>query len=183
MAATSTMMPLGTIAPAFELTDTITGQRVRLPDEPAVATVVAFICNHCPSVVHMIDEFVRFARDVQKRGVRVVAISANDPVAYPDDAPEKMQVFANVHAFTFPYLFDDSQDVARAYGAACTPDLYLFDADLRCVYRGRFDESTPGNGKPVSGADLQEAVECVLNGQPVGDEQWPSIGCSIKWRR
>jgi thiol-disulfide isomerase/thioredoxin len=145
--------------------------------------VVAFICNHCPYVVHVIEEFVAFAREAQKLGVRVIAISSNDPAKYPEDAPERMTVFAANYGFTFPYLFDESQDIARAYSAACTPDLYVFDADLACVYRGRLDESTPGNGKPVTGTDLREAVESVLNGQPVSEEQWPSIGCSIKWRR
>ena len=178
----STMLPLGTVAPDFELTDTCTHNRFRMHGQPAVATVLAFICNHCPSVIHMIDEFVAFASAAQKRGVRVLAICSNDSVAYPQDAPEKMLQFATEHGFTFPYLVDETQQPARDYQAACTPDLYVFDADLCCVYRGRFDESTPGNNKPVTGFDLREAIESILNGQPVNTDQFPSVGCSIKWR-
>lgn len=176
------MMPLGTLAPTFSLRDVVTDRMVSLPDKPAVATLIAFICNHCPYVVHIIPEFVGLASEMQRRGVRVIAISANDPVAYPEDSPEQMQQFAAMHAFTFPYLFDCEQTIVRAYGAECTPDLYVFDADLRCAYRGRFDESTPGNGKPVTGDELREALESILNGQPVSEEQYPSIGCSIKYR-
>lgn len=183
MAAISTMMPLGTKAPDFTLVDTVSGTSVQLHGHAAVATVVVFICNHCPSVVHLVEQFTSFAAEVRKKGVRVLAISSNDPASYPEDDPIEMQRFANEHRFDFPYLFDDTQDVAREYNAACTPDFFVFDADLLCVYRGRFDDSTPGNGKPVTGYDLQDAVESVLNGQPVSDEQWPSIGCSIKWKR
>lgn len=182
MPVSSTMLPLGTLAPDFELTDTCSHIPFRMHDQPAVATVLAFICNHCPAVTHMIDEFVAFASHVQTRGVRVLTICSNDPVAYPQDSPEQMKQFATEHGFTFPYLFDETQNTARAYQAACTPDLYVFDASLCCVYRGRFDDSTPGNGKPVTGFDISEAVECLLNGQNVSTDQFPSIGCSIKWR-
>ncbi len=183
MALKSTMMELGTRAPDFTLTDVTTNEAVRLEGSPAVATVVAFICNHCPYVVHIITEFVRFATEYQKKGVRFIAISSNDPVTYPDDAPDNMKAFASKYAFPFPYVFDSSQDVARAYDAACTPDLYVFDATLHCVYRGRFDDSTPGNGKPVTGSDLRDALDSICNGQPVSREQYPSIGCSIKWKQ
>lgn len=182
MAANSTMMPLGTEAPAFELTDVVSGTLVRFHDQPVVATLVAFICNHCPYVVHIIQEFVAVAAEAQKRGIRVLAISSNDVTCYPQDSPENMKEFAAVHRFTFPYLFDETQQVAKAYQAACTPDLYLFDADNRCVYRGRFDASTPGNGRPVTGEDIRDAIDSIVNGQPVSTEQFPSIGCSIKWR-
>lgn len=176
------MMPIGTTAPDFELTDVVSGLPVTMRGYPSVATVVVFICNHCPSVLHFIREFVSIANEMQKRGVRVIAISSNDPITYPADAPDCMATFAMEHGFTFPYVFDESQETAKAYQAACTPDLYLFDAELLCVYRGRFDASTPGNGIPLTGEDLREAVESVLNGQPVSSEQYPAIGCSIKWR-
>ncbi len=183
MAATpSTMMPLGTTAPDFTLRDTVTDHQVGLRDSAAPATIVAFICNHCPYVLHIIEGFVQFAKDVQKQGVRVIAISSNDATQYPQDGPERMALFAREHGFTFPYLYDGSQDVAKAYAAACTPDLYLFDSDLTCVYRGRFDAATPGNAEPVNGADLRAAVDAVLAGDPVSDEQIPSIGCNIKWK-
>lgn len=182
MAVTSSQLPLGTVAPNFELTDTVSGNRFRLESGLHTATIIVFICNHCPSVLHMIDHFAAFAQHIQKRGVQVVAISSNNIVAYPQDAPDRMREFAQQHDFSFPYLFDESQDVARAYMAACTPDLYVFDANLVCVYRGRYDDSTPGNGVPVTGADLSDAVESLLNGQPVNPTQLPGLGCSIKWK-
>ncbi|GMV52397.1 MAG: thioredoxin family protein [Chlorobi bacterium] len=182
MAATSSMMPLGTKMPEFALYDVLCEGIVSLPDKPAVATVVAFICNHCPYVHHIISEFVRFAHLAQKSGIRVIAVCSNDSVQYPDDSPEKMKEFATAHGFRFPYLVDESQAVARAFQAECTPDLYIFDAENRCVYRGRFDASTPGNGMPVTGADMYDAISSLLNGQPVSGDQFPSIGCSIKWK-
>ena len=183
MAATpSTMMPLGTTAPDFMLHDTVSGHQVGIGDSAAPATVVAFLCNHCPYVLHIVEGFVQFAKDVQDQGVRVIAISSNDATAYPQDGPERMTLFAREHGFTFPYLYDKTQEVAKAYDAACTPDLYLFDANMACVYRGRFDAATPGNQEPVNGADLRAAVDAVLAGDPVSEEQIPSIGCNIKWK-
>lgn len=176
------MMPLGTIAPDFTLLDTVSGHHVGLRDSAAPATVVAFICNHCPYVLHIIDGFVQFAKDVQRNGVRIIAISSNDATKYPQDGPDRMTLFAREHGFTFPYLYDGSQEVAKAYDAACTPDLYLFDDQLKCVYRGRFDAATPGNLEPVDGADLRSAVEALFAGDPIVEEQIPSIGCNIKWK-
>ncbi len=178
----STMLPLGTVAPDFSLPD-IDGRTVALADlPPAPALLVMFICNHCPFVKHVRDELARLGRDYGAQGVQVVAISANDAVAYPADAPEAMAREKAEAGYSFPYLFDESQAVAKAYHAACTPDLYLFDGDRKLVYRGQLDDSRPGNGKPVTGADLRAALDAVLAGRPVADKQTPSIGCNIKWR-
>jgi len=176
------MMPLGSIAPTFRLPDTISNAMVGLDDSEATATVVAFLCNHCPFVVNIIERFAEVATDLQSKGARVIAISSNDADQYPMDSPERMKEFAETYGFTFPYLYDETQDVARAYMAACTPDIYVFDKDMRCTYRGRFDAATPGNKLPVTGNDLQAAVEATLKGLPVSEEQIPSIGCSIKWK-
>ena len=178
----STMLPLGTLAPDFTLPDPV-GQRFALSAfHAAPALVVAFLCNHCPYVRHLRAGLAQFARDVQARGVAVVGICANDAVNYPDDSPAKMAAEARAAGYTFPYLFDESQAVAKAYRAACTPDFYLFDAQRRLVYRGQFDESRPGNGKPVTGRDLRAAVAAVLAGQAVVADQKPSLGCNIKWQ-
>lgn len=178
----STMLALGTPAPDFALPDT-TGRTVRLADFAAApALVVMFICNHCPYVKHVRAGLAGFGRDVQGRGVAVVAISANDAEQYPEDSPAKMAEEVRQAGYVFPYLHDASQAVARAYRAACTPDFYLFDAQRRLVYRGQFDESRPGNNVPVTGKDLRAAVEAVLAGRPVAGDQKPSIGCNIKWR-
>src|SRR4051812_28987790 len=174
----STMLPLGTIAPAFTLPDTVSGRAMSLDDlKSERATVVMFICNHCPFVVHVREELVRLAGDYIPRGVAFVAISSNDVASYPDDSPEKMKELAERCAFPFPYLYDESQDVARAYRAACTPDFYIFDGALRCVYRGQLDRSRPSNGIPVTGEDIRAALDAILDGRPVSDEQIPSIGC------
>jgi peroxiredoxin len=183
MAATpSNMMPLGTTAPAFTLPNVVDDSMVSLNDTEAPATVVAFICNHCPYVLHIIDVFVDVASDLQGKGARVIAISSNDVATYPMDGPDKMKVFARDRSFTFPYLYDETQEVARAYMAACTPDLYVFDGDLRCTYRGRFDGATPGNTVEVTGEMLRAAVEATMQGRPVEVDQIPSIGCNIKWK-
>ena len=183
--ALSTMMALGTEAPDFTLPDTANEQApitLHAYAAGAEATLVMFICNHCPYVIHVIDELVAVAHDYQGRGLRVVAISSNDVDKYPADAPEKMTAFAAERNFTFPYLYDASQEVARAYDAACTPDFFLFDADLKLAYRGRLDASRPGNDEPVTGADLRAALDRVLAGEAIPeDEQVPSAGCSIKW--
>ncbi|MCG8311285.1 MAG: thioredoxin family protein [Cytophagales bacterium] len=184
MAATpSTMMPLGTIAPDFTLPDTVSGKMRSLSElKGKRATLVMFICNHCPYVLHINDELVRIARDYQPKGVSMIAISSNDVVNYPEDRPELMKEMAEKTGYTFPYLYDESQDVARAYDAACTPDLFLFDADLKCVYRGQLDNSRPKNDIPVTGKDLRMALEALLNGREISRDQIPSIGCNIKWK-
>lgn len=179
----SNMFPLGTRAPDFRLPDTVTDETVALNDIAGrQATLVMFICNHCPFVKHVIDGIVALANDYRERQVGIVAISANDVVNFPDDAPDKMKALAFEKRFPFPYLYDESQDVARAYQAACTPDFYLFDGELACVYRGRMDGATPGNDVPVTGRDLRDALEDVLAGRPVTLNQMPSVGCNIKWR-
>jgi len=184
MAATpSTMMPLGTIAPNFTLPDTVSGENLSLSKlKGSKATLVMFICNHCPYVLHVNDELVRIAKEYQPKGVSFIAISSNDVDNYPQDGPEKMKMHAKKVGYTFPYLYDETQEVARAYDAACTPDLFLFDQDLKCVYRGQFDDSRPKNDKPVTGKDLRAALDAVLAGREVPEPQIPSIGCNIKWK-
>jgi peroxiredoxin len=185
MAATpSTMMPLGTTAPDFTLPDTVSDKMLSLSElRGKKATVVMFICNHCPYVLHVNDELVRIAREYQPKGVSFIAISSNDVENYPQDSPELMKEQAKKIGYTFPYLYDETQDVARAYDAACTPDIFLFDNDLKCVYRGQLDDSRPKNDKPVTGRDLRIALEAVLNNEKVPEEQKPSIGCNIKWKQ
>ncbi len=180
----SSMLPLGTKAPAFSLPDAVSGRTIGLGDvKGASATVVMFICNHCPYVKHVNPELVRVARDYGKRGVGFVAISSNDVKSHPEDAPGKMKEVARANSYPFPYLFDESQAVAKSYQAACTPDFYVLDRSLKLAYRGRLDESSPGNGKPLTGADLREALEALLNDKPVNPDQMPSMGCNIKWRK
>lgn len=183
MAMQSRMLALGTAAPSFRLVDTLSGKTVALTDFAASrALLVAFICNHCPYVKHILDGFVAFAREYDARGVGVVAISSNDISTYPADSPGEMAKLALQMEFTFPYLYDESQGVARAYDAACTPDFFLFDGDRRLVYRGQFDGSRPGNSQPVTGADMRAAADAVLVDRPVPEKQIPSVGCSIKWK-
>jgi peroxiredoxin len=178
----STMVPLGTQAPSFSLPDT-EGKIVSLDDyKEAPALLVVFLCNHCPFVKHVLPQFVELAGDFQQRGVGIVGISSNDVSNYPDDSPEKMAELSRTMDFPFPYLYDESQQVARDYGAACTPDFYLFDREARLVYRGQMDDSRPGNGRPVTGADLRAAMDAVLEGRALPDDQKPSIGCNIKWK-
>ncbi len=177
----STMLPLGTLAPAFSLPEPATDKTVSLDDfQDAPALLVMVICNHCPFVKHIRAELARFGRDYQAKGLAMVAISANDVANHPDDSPTKIAEEAKT--YPFPYLYDESQAVAKAYRAACTPDFFLFDADRKLVYRGQFDGSRPGNNIPVTGADLRAAVDAVLAGQSVAVEQKPSIGCNIKWK-
>ena len=179
----STMMPLGTTAPDFSLVN-VDGRTVSLADfAEAPALVVMFICNHCPFVKHVADELARFGQEYQARGAAVVAISSNDVSSHPEDSPEQMVHEAEQRGYTFPYLYDEDQLVAKAYRAACTPDFYVFDPQRGLVYRGQFDGSRPGNDVPVTGADLRRAVEAVLQGQPVDENQKPSIGCNIKWKK
>ncbi len=178
----STMLELGTKAPDFKLFDTINNQLVSLDDfNNAKGLLVAFICNHCPYVKHILDEFVIAARDLQQKGIGVVTISSNDVENYPDDSPVKMAALARERWFSFPYLYDGTQEVAKAYRAACTPDLFLFDENDELVYRGQFDDSRPGNDAPVNGKDLRGAVEMLLDGKTV-ETQKPSVGCNIKWK-
>jgi peroxiredoxin len=183
MAMQSTMLALGTRAPPFRLTDAASAKPLALTDFPGSrAVLVAFICNHCPYVKYILDGFVGFAREYQPRGLGIVAISSNDVAAYPADSPDEMAKLARAKEFPFPYLYDESQSVARAYDAACTPDFFLFDGDQRLIYRGRFDGSSPGNRQPVTGADLRAAADAALAGSPLPTQQMPSIGCGIKWK-
>ena len=185
MAATnSTMMPLGTIAPDFDLPDTVTGVNKNLQDlKGKKGTLVMFICNHCPYVIHVKDQLIDIARQYAAQGVNTIAVSSNDIENYPQDAPDKMKQLMVEWGHPFAaYLYDESQEVAKAYQAACTPDIYLFDADLVCVYRGRLDGATPKNEVPLNGADLRSAIDNLLAGQPINQEQIPSIGCNIKWK-
>lgn len=180
----STMMPLGSDAPPFVLPDTVSGKMIRLTNIASdKATVVMFICNHCPYVVHVNEELVRVANDYIPKGVAFVAISSNDVENYPDDSTEKMKEVAEKLKYPFPYCYDESQNVARAYDAACTPDFYVFDKDLKLVYRGRLDDSRPKNTKPLTGKDLRDALDAVLAGRPVAEKQYPSGGCNIKWKK
>jgi len=179
----STMLPWGTRAADFQLPDAVSGRPVGLGDfAKSPVLVVLFICNHCPYVMHIRAGLAAFASDYQRKGVAVVAINANDTAAYPEDAPAKMKAVARAAGFTFPYLLDETQQVARAYRAACTPDVYVFDRDRRLVYRGQFDDSRPGNGRPVTGADVRAACDAVLAGNMPAADQKPSIGCNIKWK-
>ncbi len=182
MAVTSTMLPLGTPLPEFALPDVVSGATVFSADMAGKPTLLMVICNHCPYVVRMKAELARLGREILERGVGVLAISANDAGRYPDDGPAQMKADAEGFEYPFPYLFDEQQTVASALQAMCTPEFYLFDADGKLTYRGRFDDSTPGNGKPVTGADLMGAVAALLSGAPPVDSQFPSMGCSVKWK-
>jgi peroxiredoxin len=180
----STMLALGTAAPAFELPDVVTGRPVSLVTFAGTpALLVMFICRHCPYVQHVKEELARLGRDYGARGVGIVGISANDTAGYPDDAPESLAEMARAEDFTFSVLFDASQHTAKAYTAACTPDFFLFDANRRLVYRGQLDDSRPGNGKPVTGRDLRTALDAALAAHPMPGTQHPSVGCNIKWKR
>lgn len=175
--------PLGSPAPEFSLPDVVTGQTVSLADLPASkGLLVMFICRHCPYVVHVREEILRIAKDYHPKGLSLVAICSNDAVAYPDDAPDKLREMALAHQFPFPLLYDETQSVARAYDAVCTPDFFLYDSHRRLAYRGRLDESTPGNKLPVTGREMRHALNAVLEGRDAPAVQKPSIGCSIKWK-
>ncbi len=181
-ATASTMLPLTTKAPDFHLPDT-EGKTVSLSDfRDAGALVVVFLCNHCPFVKHVIRDLVDLAKEYQDRGVAFVAINSNDVATYPDDRPEMMAKFARQRGFTFPYLCDETQEVAKAYRAACTPDFFVFDEKRELVYRGQMDDRRPGNGVPITGADLCVALDGILEGGPVPANQKPSMGCNIKWK-
>jgi hypothetical protein len=184
MATPSSMLPLGTALPPIRLTNAVDGTEVDVAKLAAGArgVLVAFICNHCPYVVHLRKELVRAAHDALDRGVAVVAINSNDAESYPQDGPGPMGRLAKDEKWRFPFLFDATQDVARAFRAECTPDLFLFDAESRLAYRGQFDDSRPSNGKPVTGSDLRQAIDAVVAGKKPSVTQKPSIGCNIKWR-
>lgn len=178
----STMLPLGSPLPFFALPDAVSGRTLSAKELAGKPAVVIFICNHCPFVKHIRLELSRFGRECAERGVGFVAINANDAMAFPDDSPEAMAIEAREFGYVFPYLFDESQDVARAFQAACTPDLYIYDAKGQLAYRGQFDDSRPGNGIPVTGRDARAAIEALLAGRSPSPDQTPSIGCNIKWR-
>jgi peroxiredoxin len=178
----SNMLPLGTKAPAFDLVDTLSGENLPLKDlKGENGTVIAFICNHCPFVIHINPELSKVAKDYQATGIQFIAISSNDVENYPQDAPHLMKKKAKSEGYIFPYLYDKTQEVAKAYDAACTPDFYLFDTNLKLVYRGQLDNSRPGNGIPLSGFDLRNAMDALLEGKVIDTFQKPSIGCNIKW--
>lgn len=180
----SNMMPLGTIAPEFCLPDAVSNQQLCLKDiKSSNATLVMFICNHCPFVKHVQSELARIGEDYIPQGVTVIAINSNDVSTYPEDSPENMKIEAQQAGYIFPYLFDETQAVARAYNAACTPDFFIFNKDLACVYRGQLDASRPGNDIPVSGKDIRQALDNLLAGEPVSEQQTPSVGCNIKWKQ
>jgi len=180
----SKMISLGTKAPDFKLPDTVSDQMLSLEDltKDARATLIMFICNHCPYVIHVNQELIRVTEDYKAKGVAVIAISSNDVENYPMDSPEKMKIHAQEVGYNFPYLYDETQEVAIAYDAACTPDFYLFDEDLKLKYRGRLDNSKPNSGIPLTGVDLRNAIDAVLNNESVAEKQYPSGGCNIKWK-
>ena len=179
----STMLALGTTAPEFSLPDVTSGKTVSLRDfANKKALLVMFICRHCPYVVHVKSELARLGKDYATKDIGIVAISANDAAHYPDDAPAQLKAMAKEEGFTFPFCYDETQEVAAAYTAACTPDFFLFDANRQLVYRGQLDDSRPGNGKPLTGKDLRAAMDAVLAGTSVAADQRASVGCSIKWK-
>lgn len=179
----STMLPLGTKAPTFQLPDVVSGQTIsldRFADRKAL--LIMFICQHCPFVKHVQTELAQLGQDYVNQGLGMVAISANDVANYPDDSPENLKKMAQELGFNFPLCYDESQETSKDYTAACTPDFFLFDNDFKLVYRGQLDDSRPGNNIPVTGQDLRAAIEAVLGGKTINSEQKPSIGCNIKWK-
>jgi peroxiredoxin len=177
------MLPLGTAAPEFHLPDVVSSRTITLADfRDKDALLVMFICRHCPFVKHVQKELAHIGQDYDQKSLGIVAISSNDAQAFPDDAPDSLREMASELGFNFPYCFDETQEVARAYDAACTPDFYVFDKQRRLVYRGQLDSSRPGNNIPVTGKDLRTAIDAILTGRPVPGEQRPSVGCNIKWR-
>ncbi len=184
MARTYTeQIPIGFNAPGFTLPDVVSGKNISLEDlRGKKATVVMFICNHCPYVVHVRQELVKLANDYIPRNISFVAISSNDIANYPEDAPDKMRELALTMKFPFPYLYDESQEAAKAYYAACTPDFSIFDNEMKCVYRGQLDDSRPQSGIPVTGKDIRAALDAIIKGEKVNEIQKPSMGCNIKWK-
>jgi peroxiredoxin len=182
MAATSTMLPLGTELPAFKLTDVRTGEQVSSDDLGQHALVVMFICNHCPYVKLIQQGLVQFGLDYEDKAVDIVGVASNDALTHPEDGPKELARVADELGYRFPLLYDETQEVARAFTAACTPDFFLFDSDRRLVYRGQFDDARPSNGVEVTGKDLRRAIDTLISGEAVPAEQRPSMGCSIKWK-
>ena len=176
------MKTLGTLAPPFSLSDVVSGKKVSLSDFKGREILVMFICRHCPYVQHVKGELAKLGRNYAGRGLAIAAISSNDAENYPDDAPKSLKTMAEELGFNFPYLYDETQEAAKAYGAACTPDFFLYNSKHELAYRGQLDDSRPGNGKPVTGKDLCAAIDAVLAGKPVSRDQKPSIGCNIKWK-
>lgn len=179
----SNMLPLGTRAPEFNLINTVDGSMLSLDGAKGIkGTIIMFICNHCPFVIHVNSELSQLAKDYNSKGINCIAISSNDAINYPEDAPDKMKENAIEHGFIFPYLYDETQAVAKAYDAACTPDFYVFNDELKLTYRGQLDNSRPGNGIPVNGNDIRDVLENLLSDKPISETQKPSIGCNIKWK-
>ena len=177
------MIALGTPAPGFILPDTVSGKNISLNDVKGdKATLILFICNHCPFVKHVNDELVKLANDYKNKGISLIAISSNDVVSHPEDAPDLMKKTAEQLKYPFPYCYDETQQVAMIYNAACTPDFFIYDHNLQLVYRGQLDDSRPGNEIPVTGTDIRRAFDCIISDQPVSADQRPSIGCNIKWK-
>lgn len=180
----SNPIPLHSVAPEFQLKNVVTDQWINLPKQNEFkATVIMFICNHCPYVIHVNPELIRLANDYMPKGVHFIAISSNDVTHYPDDSPELMLVQAKQLNYPFPYCYDESQEVAKAYDAACTPDFYVFDAELKLAYHGRLDASRPGNDLPLNGADIRHALDALLINEALAEIQYPSMGCNIKWKK
>ena len=179
----SKMLPLGTVAPPFWLKDTNSNNHYNFREiKGDKGTLILFMCNHCPFVLHVLEEVIKIANDYRVQGIGIAAISSNDPLKYPQDGPDRMAHFAFENKMEFPYLFDETQEIAKAYDAACTPDFYLFDAQDKLVYRGQLDDSRPGNNIPLSGSDLRNAIDGVLYNRTIPDMQKPSMGCNIKWK-
>lgn len=179
----STMVALGTTAPGFTLPDTISGKDLSLENlKGEKGTMIMFICNHCPFVKHVNEELVRLSNDYKNKGIGFVALSSNDVINHPDDSPALMTQVAKQLKYPFPYLYDETQEVAKAYDAACTPDFFIYDKDLQLAYRGQLDDSRPGNEIPITGKDIRNALDRLLDNKPVSQEQRPSIGCNIKWK-
>lgn len=180
----SNMIELGTMAPDFTLPDTVSGKNISLSDvKGSNGTIVIFLCNHCPYVIHINEELVKLCNDYAAKGIGSVGISSNDVENYPDDSPEKMKIHAETEKYPFPYLYDEDQSVAKAYDAACTPDFYLFDGEGKLYYRGRLDDSRPKSDTPLTGKDLRDAIDGMLEGQEAPKLQYPSGGCNIKWKK
>lgn len=179
----SEMIPLGTKVPFFTLPDTVSGNDVSFDTiKGNNGTVIMFICNHCPFVVHVNEELVKLANDYKNKGIGFMAISANNVITHPEDSPEKMKAVAQKLNYPFPYCYDETQEIAKAFNAACTPDFFIYDRNNKLAYRGQLDDSRPGNGIPVTGADIRNALDSLINGETVSVEQRPSIGCNIKWK-
>ena len=180
----SNLVPLGTLAPAFSLFEPLTGQIRSLKESQGpIGTLIVFFCNHCPFVVHIREEIVGMAAEYKDKGIHTIAINSNDSGAYPEDSPGKMIEFAKAYAYSFPYLFDETQETAKNFKAACTPDFFLYNSRNQLVYRGQMDDSRPGSDTPVTGKDLREAMDALIHGTQINKDQKPSMGCNIKWKR